>query len=132
MTRVLLVITVLAWLGGCVSSASGPLFRPEIVDESRSVLYVFRDGGGPARIEVTVDQAPAGAVERGGYIAVVTSAGRHLVAAGAGGAQVREVVVGRGESVYLRISDGPFRSTRLDVLETAQGRAQIAGAHKSE
>jgi hypothetical protein len=117
-------------VGGCGRAVKGEPFRPEVADQNRAVLYVFREAKnfGQPPVRVVVDQEPQGELAPGQYLALSLEPGSHFVRVEAQSEDTREVRLTAGDSVYIRIVTPQFRARRptLDQPETEAARLLIA------
>ncbi len=113
---------------GARRTASGPeTFQPEPLAGNEAVIYVFREGGGPS-YELTVDQQDVGLLRSGQYRTIVVTPGEHYVRVTGKTEGAREVVVGPGESAYVRVYSERFHRKQplIEVLGPETGRKSIA------
>jgi hypothetical protein len=125
----LLLVLVGLVLAGCAAGPRPDGFQPEIADESKSVVYIFREaralGGRP--VGIYLNQRFVGELNPGRYLVQVVEPGEYLVRAEDGGSAVRQVQINAGDTAYFRVQAGRFgRNITVDLPETVQARRLIA------
>ena len=114
----------------CAHRAVTPAFEPEIISPDRAVVYVFRDDRSTrARpVQVFINQAPAGELRPGEYLALSVEPGETLVRVEADSSAARPVVLRAGEAAYMMVlmsGLGPARPT-LEAPDSESARPLIA------
>jgi hypothetical protein len=114
----------------CAHRGVATAFTPEIVRPDLAVVYVFRHDR-PARsrpVQVFINQAPAGELRPGEYMALPVEPGESLVRVEADSSAARPVVLRAGEAAYMMIlmpGLGPAKPT-LEVPDSESARPLIA------
>lgn len=123
------LILLLLTLGGCAVAPRGEAFQPEIADDSKAVVYIFREPRtlGGREVSIYLNQTHRGELGPGQYLAEVVPPGEYFVRAENGGSAVRQATVRAGDAVYFRIHAGRFgRSITIDLPPSTEARRIIA------
>lgn len=100
--RVLSVPVLCLMLGGCVTVAEGPDFKPVAAVGGKGVVYVYSVGGVGESPVIAVDGKEAARVHAKGYVAVPVAAGKHTIT-------MRAVMLGMkmlGQDVAVTVPSG--------------------------
>lgn len=125
---VLAALTAAGCGGRAGRVSSGPeTFRAQELAGNEAAIYIFRDTGGPA-YRLYVNQQDMGTLRSGTYRSVVVTPGEHFVRIVSRSEVAREVVVGPGESAYVRVYAARFhkRQPEMEVMGPESGRQAIA------
>lgn len=115
-------------LSGC-SGPRGPAFRPEVVEQSGAMIYVYRParhwGGAP--IGVYLDQRYLGRLSAGQYLACPVEPGQRLVRAEGRSDSVRLVTLGAADSAFLEVRASYWdERPAIEVPDEQAARSRIA------
>ena len=128
--RITIGALLVLWLSGCAGTPKGDPFQPEIADDTKGVVYIFREpramGGRP--VTVYVNQEPVGELSPGQYLARVVPPGECFVRAESSGSAVRQAELKPGDAVFFRVRAGRWgRQVSIDLPDVSEARSLIAG-----
>lgn len=131
-----LMLALIVLTGGCAGTPRGEPFQPEIVDPSRAVVYIFRDG--PARlrakpVKVFINQEAAGTLLAEQYLSKVVAPSEVIVRVEAESSAARSVVLKAGDAAYLRVVVprlGGVKPT-IEVVDGETARAALVESSRA-
>lgn len=121
-----------ASVGGCAGVGGAP-FRPEVVEQSQAMIYIYR----PARhlagspVGVYIDQRFLGRLGAGQYLACRVEPGARLVRVEGQSDSVRLVTLGAADSVFVEVRSSYWdERPTIEMPDEPAARSRIARTEK--
>lgn len=128
----ILVLAVV--LGGC-GGAKGPAFRPEVVEPSKAVIYVYRPprSWAGSLVGVSIDQKFVGRLDAGQYLAQPVDPGVRVVRVDGSSDAVRQIRLIAGDSAFLEVRSSYWDSSpTILLLDEPAARERISHTGRTD